>query len=201
MASAFAWLGRLFGRRPRGGPMLRVRGGRALLPGGVRRRVGGFWLDTHPVTNAEWLAFHQATGAPCPPWMFRPGWEDPTQPVVGVTLAEATAYARWARKRLPRELEWARATGLAPYPWGDGTPSAKRAAFGHKPGTPPEGIGGRPEGAGPFGHHDLVGNIWELSAEGLACGGFRGSDDPKSALRIRLKPDERSAGVGFRCAR
>lgn len=187
----FGWLGRWL-RRPRGGPMLRVRG---------RVGVGGFWLDERPVTNGDWLAFHQATGRGCPPWMFRPGWEDPLQPVVGVTLAEAATYARWARKRLVREAEWARAAGAGVYPWGDALPTGKRAVFGHRAGTPPVGVGGRDEGRGPFGHRDLVGNVWELCEGGVACGGFRGSEDPRSGLRVRMKPEERSAGVGFRCAR
>ena len=196
----FGWLRRWW-RAPRGGPMLRVAGGRAVIAAGVTARVRGFWLDERPVTNGDWLAFHQATGCGCPPWMFRPGWEDPAQPVVGVTLDEARAYARWAGKRLVRVAEWARAAGAGPYPWGDATPTATRAVFGHRAGTPPAAVGGRDEGRGPWRHQDLVGNVWELCEGGVACGGFRGSEDPRRELRVRMKVDERSAGVGFRCAR
>jgi formylglycine-generating enzyme required for sulfatase activity len=185
------------------GPMFRVPGGWALVvpDGGAPRRrwVPGFWLDARPVTNAGWRAFQQATGAASPPWITRPGWDDPEQPVVGVTPVEAQAFARWAGKRLARENEWARALGEALFPWGHGEANARRATFGMSPGAPP-----RPptlqDGAGPWGHLDLVGNAWELVAGGLACGGFRGSPSLTRDLRLKVAPGERLAGVGFRCA-
>jgi serine/threonine-protein kinase len=43
-------------------------------------------------------------------------------PVVDVTIAQARAYAAWAKKRLPTALEWeraARGTNGAKFPWGD----------------------------------------------------------------------------------
>ena len=186
-------------------PMLRVPGGRVRLPDGRHRWVGAFLLDVRPVSNGDWLAFARATGAKCPPWMFRPGWEAPEQPVVGVTQTEALAFARWAGKRLPSEAQWQRAVGEATYPWGERTPDAQRVVFGRLPGkgklpAAPE-AGDRALGAGPFGHRDLVGNCWERLEGGVARGGFWGSADPKSMLRLVLGDEERSAGVGFRCAR
>jgi len=176
--------------------MARVPAGWAHLDG-KRRWVWGFELDLRPASNADWLAFMHATGAKAPPWMFRTGFDDPDQPVVGVTLAEALAFARWAGKRLPREAEWARAAGDALYPWGAKKPNADLAVFRAKlPARP-----GRTEGAGPHGHLDLVGNVWERLAEGVARGGFWGSADPTLAQRIKLSPNDHSSGIGFRCAR
>lgn len=188
--------------------MARVPAGSVRLPDGRRMRVGAFSLDVRPVTNADWLAFAQATGAACPPWMFRPGWDAPEQAVVGVTQREAEAFARWARKRLPSEAEWQRAAGAGTYPWGERTPDATRAVYARTPGkagerrhpATPE-VGDRPLGAGPFGHRDLCGNTWERLRGGVARGGFWGSSDPRCELRLVLGDEERSAGIGFRCAR
>jgi formylglycine-generating enzyme required for sulfatase activity len=179
--------------------MARIPAGRAVLPGGRRVFVPGFWLDERPVSNADWRAYQRATGAASPPWIRRSGWDDPEQPVVGVTWREARAYARWRRRRLPTEAEWMRACGPAAWPWGDTEPHPKRAVFGCAANTPPARPG-RDDGRGPWGHRDLVGNVWELVAEGFACGGFRGSTLPSPRDRLLLKPDEQSAGVSFRLA-
>lgn len=184
--------------------MKRVPGGMVRLADGRRRLVLGFWLDVRPVINREWLAFSQATGTPCPPWMFRPGWDAPEQPVIGVTQAEAEAFARWAGKVLPTERQWLRAVGRSTYPWGERAPDRSRAVFGRLPHRSEEArpeAGLRPAGAGPFGHLDLSGNTWERLRGSVARGGFWGSPDPRSELRLALTPDERSGGVGFRCAR
>lgn len=185
--------------------MARVPAGRVCLPDGQRVRVGAFLLDVRPVSNADWLRFAQETGAACPPWMFRPGWDAPDQAVVGITQAEAEAFARWAGKRLPSEAEWQRAAGGRTYPWGERAPDPARAVFARTPGkgrllAAPE-AGDRALGAGPFGHRDLCGNTWERLRGGIARGGFWGSPDPRCELRLVLGQHERSAGVGLRCTR
>jgi formylglycine-generating enzyme required for sulfatase activity len=188
----------------RAAPMLRVPAGFARMPDGRRRWVWGFSLDVRPVSNADWLAYAQATGAACPPWMFRPGWDLPEQAVVGITQREAEAYARWLGKSLPSERQWQRAAGAASYPWGEQAPDGGRAVFGRLPhrhrDARPE-AGERALGAGPYGHHDLGGNTWERLRGSVARGGFWGSPDPRAALRLVIGPEERSGGVGLRCAR
>lgn len=205
--------------RPRGGPMRPVPAQRVSVAG-RSRRVGRFQLDVHPVTNGQYLEFCQATGTPHAPWMFKPGFSDPDQPVVGVTAAEARRYCRWAGKRLPTEAEWLAAVGHHTYPWGDTPPDTTRACFGRKPGARsldphPSGTPDpvrqdtapcRPKGAGPHGHHDLVGLVMEHlerhDGHGtVGRGGFWGSPDPKTSLRVELADGERSSGLGFRAAR
>jgi iron(II)-dependent oxidoreductase len=78
-----------------------------------------FLIDTTPVTNADFAAFQAATGAE-PPLFWESdgdgGWlqttmgrteeVEPNAPVVHVDCHQAEAFARWAGKRLPTELEW-----------------------------------------------------------------------------------------------
>ena len=182
--------------------MIPVPAGRVVLDDGRRRRVRPFQLDRRPVTNAEFRAFIEATRGDAPQWMFRPGFDDPDQPVVGVTYAQARAYARWAGKRLPREREWIRAArgeDDRTYPWGDAGPDLSRAHFGLRSGRPAPA--GRAAGAAPFGHLDLVGNVWEWCEEGVLRGGFWGAPDVPVTARLAERPDRVAAGIGFRCAR
>jgi formylglycine-generating enzyme required for sulfatase activity len=186
--------------------MQEVSGGRVWLGGRRRARVGSFLLDKQPVTNRDWWAFMRVTGAQRPPWMVRPGFGDVDQPVVGITLAEAAAYARWAGKRLPTEVEWVRAArgdDDRPYPWGHAPSEASRAHFGRGAGGGPSRVGEtqRAAGAGPFGHRDLAGNVWEWCRDGAVRGGFWGSPDPAIAHRLTPPAGQVSGGFGLRCAR
>lgn len=73
-----------------------------------------FALDPREVTNREFLAFLTATKyRPAIGDSFLAHWpggqpraEDLDRPVTFVTLDDARAYARWAKKRLPTEHEW-----------------------------------------------------------------------------------------------
>ena len=141
--------------------------------------VKSFYIDTYPVTNAEFKKFidaaryrpaddhnflrHWKGGAP------PPGWEN--KPVTWVSLEDARAYARWAGKRLPHEWEWQYAAQGADgrlYPWGNTwldtavpTPDKSRDL------TPPDDVSSHPASASPFGVMDLVGTVWQWTDEYL----------------------------------
>jgi iron(II)-dependent oxidoreductase len=81
--------------------------------------IEAFEIDRTPVTNAEWIAYMDDTGAEAPMY-WEPdgenGWVrtamgrtdpvDPELPVIHVSWHEADAFAKWAGKRLPSEFEW-----------------------------------------------------------------------------------------------
>ena len=139
-----------------------------------RRRVtvAPFWLAETPVTNARYALFLKARGTvEEPPWWRDKRFSDPSQPVVGVDWHEAAAFCEWLGEedgrlyRLPSEIEWefaARGPKSRAFPWGDQEPGPTRAHYGQdwdKGG--PAAVGSCPAGAGPFGHLDLAGNVWE----------------------------------------
>ena len=207
MLSWFSGLFRLFRLKnnvPDG--MGRVNGGMVRLPSGGWGVVLPFALDLRPVTNREYLQFIQAKKKRTPEWMHRRGFDDPDQPVVGITYKEARAYARWAGKRLPTEKEWiraARAGQAKPYPWGDAVPQQGLAWVDAGPKGAPAAVTNpraRQGGAGPFGHRDLIGNVWEWIACGRLKGGFWGKGGFDIDDRLEDKKDRISAGYGFRCA-
>jgi iron(II)-dependent oxidoreductase len=88
--------------------------------------LDSFEIDRWPVTNAAFAKFVEDTGAEPPLYWERDGeggWVDaamggrktlkPELPVTHVSWHEADAFARWAGKRLPSELEWEAAARAA----------------------------------------------------------------------------------------
>jgi gamma-glutamyl hercynylcysteine S-oxide synthase len=92
----------------------------------------------------------------------------PSWPVY-VSHAEASAFARWAGKKLPTETQWDRAAYASPderertYPWGDEPPEGQRGNFHHQrwDASP---VDSHTAGASAFGVTDLLGNGWEWTS-------------------------------------
>ncbi len=88
-----------------------------------RERVPSFWIDAHEVSNREYRRFVLATGHAEPKWWngaYSDAWDD--LPVIGLSWADALAYAEFVGKRLPTQFEWERAARGVDgrrYPWGD----------------------------------------------------------------------------------
>ncbi|NWG12062.1 MAG: SUMF1/EgtB/PvdO family nonheme iron enzyme, partial [Acidobacteria bacterium] len=152
-------------------------------PAFIRRkaRLARYAIDLTPVTNAAYAKFLQSSGyRPRHPENFLKHWEGSVppagkedHPVVYVDLEDARAYASWAGKRLPTELEWQYAAegpeGLL-YPWGNemkpGLCNSGRSA-----GTTP--VKAFPSGRSPFGCYDMCGNTWEWTESEYSDGRTR----------------------------
>jgi len=87
-----------------------------------------------------------------------------------VCFYEAQAYANWAGKRLPSEVEWEKAARFDPatgrsrrYPWGDDAPRIQHANLGQRH-LRPAPVGAYPDGASPLGVHQLIGDVWEWTS-------------------------------------
>lgn len=127
-------------------------------------QVPAFFIDELEVTNIQYKRFLDATGWPPPP-----SWKDDNYPededflpVTEVTWWDATAYARWADKRLPTEAEWEKAARDADsrrFPWGDAfSPDRANNDLVLLP------AGAKPDGASPYGAFDMAGNAAEWTA-------------------------------------
>lgn len=96
-----------------------------------RVELQAYWIDRHEVSNADYMAFVQATGHEQPRHWERFGYdpEYADRPVVGITVGDAQAYALWKGKRLPSVYEWEgamRAPDDRLLPWGDDGPECGR---------------------------------------------------------------------------
>jgi formylglycine-generating enzyme len=165
-------------------------------------RVRPFYMDVHKVTVAQYRRFAAATkyrtdaerlgnAAVYDPesdrwdlvagatWQRPLGPEGPVapddHPVTQVSWNDAVAYAKWAGKRLPTEVEWEHAARgarnlRAPYAWGDSLVTSGRyhantwqngaAADGHLF-TSPVGSFGKTR----LGLADMGGNVWEWTSD------------------------------------
>jgi formylglycine-generating enzyme required for sulfatase activity len=107
-------------------------------------------------------------------WMIRdfaglhPVADKLNEAVSHVSFLEASAYAKWAGKRLPTEAEWEKGATFSPaadhkreFPWGDSGPDASKGNLFENNlwGVAP--IGAFPEGQSEYGCHQMIGDVWE----------------------------------------
>lgn len=197
-----------------------------------------FYLDVVPVTLGRFLeaeaAWGEADPAPSMARILGAQGVNPRCPAVQVTHPHAVRYARWVRAALPRLHEWRAAAGGvedSTYPWGEQPPTPGLANYDpiddrltsrslvrlpreeNRLAECLQPVGTYPDGAGPFGHLDLVGTVKEwLSPEPEGCiesgpweavagGGWltpRGRDLEARAFH-HARSDEEYPDVGFRC--
>jgi len=192
-----------------------------------------YYINLYEVTNQQYAAFIRATGHRQQNVMVF--FDDlsqlmgPTQPAVGVSWFDATAYCTWAGGRLPTEAEWERAArgeDERQWPWGnqfrEGYANVRGNEDGYQYSAP---VGSFEAGRSPYGLYDMAGNVSEWvsdwydefyyregevtlpkgAEEGTAKVIRGGSwNDPPSAARttkrMAIAPGRTDAIIGFRCA-
>ena len=211
-----------------------------------------YWIDRYPVTCQNYRQFMAAGGYQNSDWWSEAGWawlqanpvakplywadqpEWDHHPVCGVSWYEAEAYATYTGKRLPTEAEWEKAASWHPdsdqrhpYPWGAALPTSHHCNHDHWIGhTTP--VDAYPAGGSAYGCYDMLGNVWEWTADWFAAyEGFKPYlyagysqiyfDDQhrvlrggswatrpwalRSSFRNWYHPGVRQILAGFRCAR
>lgn len=124
-------------------------------------------------------------------WMIRdfsglhPASSKANEPVSHVSYYEASAFAKWAGKRLPTEAEWERTAGFATeskslrlFPWGDDPVELSRGNLFENGLWTVSAIGSYPDGQTGAGCHQLIGDVWEwTTSDYVPYPGFRSEFD------------------------
>jgi ergothioneine biosynthesis protein EgtB len=107
------------------------------------------------------------------------------EPVSHVSFFEASAFAKWAGKRLPTEPEWEKAATFAPatgerqaFPWGNDAVNASQANLFENGIWAPAPIGAFPAGENSYGCQQLIGDVWEwTTSDYIPYPGFKSEFD------------------------
>lgn len=171
----------------------------------VRMGNSVFYVDRFEVVNAAYDAFLKSTGHLPPPAYDAASLKGKeSAPVTNVSWYDATAFCKWAGKRLPTEEEWQEAAlggTKTTYPWGNGLDAGKAntAETGFQAPVP----------AGSFAPHhelyDMIGNVSEWTATGggtkIKKGGSFLSAAKEAPAGQEANPGERDRAGGFRCVK
>ena len=119
----------------------------------------------------------EADGSWCMRWFEEMVPLEPYHPMMHVNFYEASAYCKWAGRRLPTEAEWELAasaqltedgngfTTTKPlYPWGNEAPSREQANL-DSAALGPIDVRALPAGDSAFGLRQMIGNVWEWTAD------------------------------------
>jgi ergothioneine biosynthesis protein EgtB len=124
-------------------------------------------------------------------WMIRdfsgvnPAASRKDEPVCHVSFFEASAFAKWAGKRLPTEAEWEKAAcydsqrnARNAFPWGDAAPNSGNSNLFENGYWSVAPVGAFPEGANAFGCQQMIGDVWEwTTSDYVPYPGFKSEFD------------------------
>ena len=192
--------------------------------------MDGFFVDKTEVTQDDFKACVDAGTCTAPKAGGNCTWGETdkgSHPANCVDWYQASAFCKWAGKRLCTSAEWekaARGSDQRFYPWGNGPVSCELAVVTDCDDKGPQSVGSRPLGASPYGALDMAGNVWEWVSDcysykyyrdsprqnpkGPSCDGpfvVRGGSYNYRAKYTRTSarhywyPDTNSAELGLRC--
>jgi formylglycine-generating enzyme required for sulfatase activity len=124
-------------------------------------------------------------------WMIRdfaglhPVSSKSNEPVSHVSFYEASAFAKWAGKRLPTEGEWEKAARISAsgddtndFPWGNDSVDTTKGNLFENGLWAPAPIGAFPAGQNAFGCHQMIGDVWEwTTSDYVPYPGFKSEFD------------------------
>ncbi|HEU0253744.1 MAG TPA: ergothioneine biosynthesis protein EgtB [Pyrinomonadaceae bacterium] len=107
------------------------------------------------------------------------------EPVCHVSFFEASAFAKWAGKRLPTEGEWEKAACYderrkvrSAFPWGDADPDSGNTNLFENGLWSAAPIGAFPDGANAYGCQQMIGDVWEwTTSDYVPYPGFKSEFD------------------------
>jgi gamma-glutamyl hercynylcysteine S-oxide synthase len=162
--------------------------------------MSSFYMDQYPVTNKDFYEFVSKSGyTPADTVNYLKHWKggrplksEEQFPVVYISHEDAMAYAKWAKKRLPTEIEWqyaAQTTARNEWPWKQDNPVTRKEVVVNETLTVSsiQGIdkgmcnlgdgklypvGKYRKGVNPNGLYDLTGCVWQLTADVYQSGSY-----------------------------
>ena len=110
---------------------------------------------------------------------------NPNEPVCHVSFYEASAYCKWANKRLPTEAEWEKAALWNDkkeiktiFPWGNEKPTESHANLLESNIWNCSNVGAYENGKSNYGCYQMIGDVWEwTSSEFIGYPGFKSGFD------------------------
>lgn len=124
-------------------------------------------------------------------WLIRdfsglhPAVSKGNEPVSHVSFFEASAFAKWAGKRLPTEAEWEKAACSAQdkkdrrvFPWGNEAPDTSKGNLFENGLWSVAPVGSFPAGQNTYGCHQMIGDVWEwTTSDYVPYPGFKSEFD------------------------